>query len=197
MRSLLDFDFYVFTFNTFALQPFSIMATKQDALAGEYYQQYIKLSPDENVLEGLEQNSKNFRKLLKKIPRKKVDKAYAEGKWTIKELLQHIIDAERVFAYRALSFSRKDTNALPSFDENVWAANSMATQRDWKEMVDEFKALRNATEKMYASFDDSQLRSIGTASGKEFNVLALGFIIAGHVEHHINIIKERYLGKQA
>jgi hypothetical protein len=169
------------------------MATKQDALAGEYYQQYIKLSPDENVLKGIERNSRNFRKLLKKVPRKKVDKAYAEGKWTIKELLQHIIDAERVFAYRALSFARKDATALPSFDENTWAANSQAAQRNWKDMTDEFKTLRDATEKMYASFDDSQLRSIGTASSKEFNVLALGYIIAGHVEHHINIIKERYL----
>lgn len=172
------------------------MATKQDALAAEYYQQYIKLSPDENVLKGIERNSKNFRKLLKKIPGKKVDKAYAEGKWTIKELLQHIIDAERVFAYRAITFARKDNAALPSFDENTWATNSMAAQRNWKEMIDEFKMLRASTESMYASFDDGQLRAIGTASSKEFNVLAIGYIIAGHVEHHINIIKERYLAKK-
>ena len=179
-----------------SLRPnFSVMATKQDALAGEYYQQYIKLSPDENVLKGIERNTKNFRKLLKRIPRKRIDKAYAEGKWTIKELLQHIIDAERVFAYRALSFARKDSNPLPSFDENTWAASSQASQRNWKDMIDEFKALRAATEKMYASFDEGQLRSIGTASSKEFNVLALGHIIAGHVEHHINIIRERYLKK--
>jgi hypothetical protein len=171
------------------------MATKQDALAAEFYQNYIKLAPDENVLKGLERNTKNFRRLLKKIPRKKIDKAYAEGKWTIKELLQHMIDAERVFAYRAITFARKDKTQLPSFDENTWAAQSMASQRDWKEMVTEFKLLRGSTVSMFASFDDSQLRSIGTASGKEINVLALGYILAGHVEHHINIIKERYLGK--
>jgi len=171
------------------------MATKQDALAADFYQNYIRLSPDENVLEAIQRNTKNFRKLLKKIPKKKIDKAYAEGKWTIKELLQHIIDAERVFAYRAITFARKDGTSLPPFDENSWAANSMAAQRDWKEMIDEFKSLRNATEKMFASFDDGQLRSIGTASNKEVNVLALGYIISGHVEHHINIIKERYLKK--
>lgn len=171
------------------------MATKQDVLAADFYQNYIRLSPDENVLEAIKRNTKNFRKLLKRIPRKKTDKAYAEGKWTIKELLQHIIDAERVFAYRAITFARRDSSALPSFDENSWAANSMAAQRDWKEMVDEFKSLREATERMFAAFDDGQLRAIGTASNKEINVLALGYIISGHVEHHINIIKERYLKK--
>lgn len=169
------------------------MATKQDALAAEYYHRYIRLSPDDNVLKGIKRNTKNFRKLLKKIPGKKIDKAYAEGKWTIKELLQHIIDAERVFAYRAITFARKDTTQLPSFDEHTWAAASMAAQRNWKDMVEEMLSLRASTEKMFESFDDSQLRSIGIASGKEVNVLALGYIIAGHVEHHINIIKERYL----
>jgi len=173
------------------------MATKQDTLAAEFYHNYIKLSPDENVMQALEKNTRNFRKLLKKIPRKKIDKAYAEGKWTIKELMQHIIDGERVFAYRALTFARKDGTSLPSFDENAWASNSMAAQRNWKEMIEEFKMLRASTEKMFSSFEDGQLRSVGTASGKEINVLALGHIIAGHVEHHMNIIKERYLGKKA
>jgi hypothetical protein len=171
------------------------MATKQDALAADFYQNYIRLSPGDNVLEAIQRNTKNFRKLLKKIPKKKQDKSYAEGKWTIKELVQHIIDAERVFSYRALTFARKDSTSLPAFDEDSWAANSMAAQRDWKDMIDEFKSLRAATEKMFASFDDSQLRSIGTASNKEINVLALGYIIAGHLEHHMNILKERYLRK--
>lgn len=171
------------------------MATKHDALAAEFYQNYIKLAPDDNVLEAIQRNTKNFRRLLKKIPRKKLDKSYEEGKWTIKELVQHIIDAERVFAYRAITFARKDSTMLPSFDENTWATNSMAAQREWKELLEEFKHLRAANERMFASFDDSQLRSIGTASNKEINVLALGFILAGHVEHHINIIKERYLRK--
>ncbi|HEY0678624.1 MAG TPA: DinB family protein [Chitinophagaceae bacterium] len=172
------------------------MATKQDALAAEFYQNYIKLSPDENVLKAIRRNTKNFRRQLKRIPRKKIDYAYAEGKWTIKELLQHVIDAERVFSYRAITFARKDTTPLPSFDENSWAANSMVAHRDWKDMVTEFKLLRAANEMMFASFDDAQLRSIGTASGKEINVLAIGYIISGHVEHHMNVLRERYLKKK-
>ena len=172
------------------------MAGKMDALAAEFYQNYINKAPDENVLKAIEKNARNFRKLLKNIPKKKHDFAYAEGKWTIRELLQHVIDAERVFSYRATSIARKDPTPLPSFDENIWAANSHASNRSWKEMVNEFRSLREANEALFASFADEQLRAIGTASNKQVNVLALGFIIAGHVEHHMDIIKERYLGKK-
>lgn len=172
------------------------MAGKTDALAAEFYQNYINKAPDENVVKAIEKNARNFRKLLKKIPKKKLDYAYAEGKWTIRELLQHIIDAERVFSYRATSIARKDPTPLPSFDENLWGANSNAGSRSWKEMIDEFTSLREANEIFFSSLAEEQLRSIGTASNKEVNVLALGFIIAGHVEHHIDIIKERYLGKK-
>ncbi len=173
------------------------MPGKADVLAAEYYHTYINKASDDELLSAIEKNSKNFRKLLKKIPKKKIDHAYAEGKWTIKELLQHIIDAERVFAFRALNFARKDASPLPSFDENNWAANSQAGQRSWNDLVDEFKTVRASNEIMFASFSDDQLRSIGIASGKEFNVLAIGYILAGHVEHHIDIIKDRYLTKKS
>jgi hypothetical protein len=172
------------------------MATKQDTLASDYFQNYIRLAPDEDMLTALQKNTRNFRRMLKRIPRKKIDRAYAEGKWTIKEMLQHIIDTERVFTYRALTFARKDSAALPGFDENAWAENSQAKLRNWKEMVEEFKLLRAANERLFATFDDGQLRSIGLASGKEVNVLALGYLLSGHVEHHINILKERYLNKK-
>ncbi len=171
------------------------MAAKNDALAAEFYQGYIKKAPDENVVKAIEKNARNFRKLLKSIPKKKVDHAYAEGKWTVRELLQHVIDAERVFAYRATSIARKDPTPLPSFDENSWAANSQASKRHWKEMIEEFRSLREANESLFSSFSEEQLRLIGTASNKQVNVLALGYILAGHVEHHIDIIKERYLQK--
>lgn len=172
------------------------MATKQDTLAAEYFQNYIRLAPDENVMTALQKNTRSFRRFLKRIPRKKIDRAYDEGKWTIKEMLQHIIDTERVFTYRALTFARKDNAALPSFDEKAWADNAQAKLRDWKEMVEEFKLLRAANERLFATFDDGQLRSIGLASGKEINVLALGYLLSGHVEHHMNILRERYLGKK-
>jgi hypothetical protein len=172
------------------------MSGKNDALAAEYYQNYISKAPDENVTKAIEKNSRNFRKLLKRIPKKKIDYAYAEGKWTIRELVQHVIDAERVFSYRATSIARKDPTALPSFDENVWAANSQASSRSWKDMIAEFRSLRDANESLFSSFSEEQLRSIGTASGKQVNVLALGFIISGHVEHHIDVLKEKYLNKR-
>ena len=172
------------------------MAGKMDALAAEFYQNYINKAPDENVVKAIEKNARNFRKLLKRIPKKKIDYAYSTGKWTIRELVQHIIDAERVFSYRATSIARKDPTPLPSFDENIWAANSQASKRSWKELINEFRSLREANEVLFSSFGEEQLRSIGTASNKQVNVLALGFIIAGHVEHHIDIIKERYLVKK-
>ncbi|MBS1918204.1 MAG: DinB family protein [Bacteroidetes bacterium] len=169
------------------------MATRKDAIAADFYHGYINAAKSDDVLKAIKTSTKDFKKLLADIPKKKIDYAYAEGKWTIRELIQHIIDAERVFTYRALRFARKDATPLQSFDEKSWTENSQANSRKWKDMVDEFKAVREATECLFKSFNEDQLLSKGIASNKEINVLALGFISAGHVEHHINIIKERYL----
>lgn len=130
---------------------------------------------------------------MKKIPRKKIDYAYADGKWTIREMIQHIIDAERVFTYRALSFARKDANKLPGFEENEWAAVSKAKERKWKDLMDEFEFLRAATLYLFSSFDEEQLKGVGIASNYTCNVVGLGFVTAGHVEHHMQVLKERYL----
>lgn len=169
------------------------MLTRKDAIASEYFQRYISIAPDDDLLTALQENTKRFRKLLKKIPRKKIDFAYADGKWTVREMVQHIIDAERVFAYRALTFARKDKNKLPGFEENEWAAESKAKERKWKDLLNEFDFLRAATLYLFASFDDDQLKGEGVASNNNCNVLGLGFIAAGHVEHHMKILKERYL----
>jgi hypothetical protein len=169
------------------------MATKKDAIAAGFFQRYINEVKQEDVLEALEKNTDRIKKLLKEIPKKKIDFAYAHDKWTIKEMLQHMIDAERVFAYRALRFARKDATPLPGFEQNDWAASAPARERKWSELLEEFKAVRKSTELLFRSFDQEQLLQKGIASGQEVNVIALGFIISGHVEHHINIIKERYL----
>src|SRR5579871_720103 len=166
------------------------MATKKDTIAAEFYHGYIKGAKSDDVLKAIKISTKDFKKLLDEIPKKKIDHAYAEGKWTIRELLQHIIDAERVFTYRALRFARKDATPLQSFDEKSWTENSQVKNRKWKDIVDEFKAVREATDCLFKSFNEEQLLSKGIASNNEINVLALGFIAAGHVEHHINIIKE-------
>jgi DinB superfamily len=169
------------------------MATKKDVIAAGFFQRYINEVKEDDVVEGLKKNTDRIKKFLKEIPKKKIDFAYAKGKWTIKELLQHMIDAERVFAYRALRFARKDATPLPGFEENDWAANAPTWERKWSQLFEEFKAVRKSNEMMFRSFNKEQLLQKGIASGQEINVIALGFIISGHVEHHINIIKERYL----
>ena len=159
----------------------------------EYYHDYINQAEGDDLMGSLKKQSRSFIRFLEKIPKKKRNFRYDEGKWTIKEVLQHIIDTERVFAYRALCFARKDATPLPGFEENSYAANAKADQRKWKDLVNEFEAVRQSTELLFSSFDDEQLETAGTASGKSNYVLAIGFIIAGHANHHIKITKERYL----
>jgi len=172
------------------------MISRQEVTVPEFAMTYINAVTENNLQEALSKSTRQFRKLVKRLPYKKINYAYAEGKWTIKEMLQHIIDAERVFVYRALSFVRKDPNPLPGFDENTWAITSRAPKRNWADLVDEFKALRAATELLFASLDDEQLQSAGIANNNNWNVAGLGFVCAGHVAHHIHIIKERYLGEK-
>ena len=169
------------------------MATKKDVVASTFYEGYISLAKTGDPLKAIKKNTKDFKKLLSKIPSKKIDYAYGSDKWTIKETLQHLIDAERVFAYRALRIARKDQTALPSFDQDAWAANAQVDTRNWNDLVKEFQAVRKSTEFLFASFDKGQLLAAGTASGNPINVLGLGFIIAGHAAHHINILEEKYL----
>ena len=154
---------------------------------------YINQVKQDDLMTAFHKQSKKAIRFFKNIPEEKTDYAYAEGKWTLKELLQHIIDAERVFCYRALTFSRNDKNNLPGFDENTWASESNASKRNWKDLLEEFKSLRKSTEYLFSSFSDEQLEMSGTSNNTPNYVLAWGFIITGHCTHHIKIIKERYL----
>lgn len=159
----------------------------------EWYHRYINQVEENNPQEALRQQASSFSQFLETLAEEKRDYRYAEDKWTIKEILQHIIDAERIFSYRALCFARKDATPLPGFEENSYAANSKAAARNWNEMVSEFKVVRQSTEILFGSFDNEQLETSGIASGKPVYVLAIGFIIAGHINHHMAVIKERYL----
>ncbi len=159
----------------------------------EFYHGYIKTVQEEDLMTGLRKSTKELFDLLNSIPEEKHHYRYDEGKWTVKEVLQHLIDAERVFTYRALRFARKDDTPLPGFNENSFANASRADGRNWNDMVDEFAALRKASEAMFASFDHMQLETSGIASGSPTYVLAIGYIVAGHVNHHCRIIRERYL----
>lgn len=159
----------------------------------EWYHRYIHQVEENDLGEALHQQASSFPRFLETLAEEKRDYRYADDKWTIKEMLQHIIDAERIFSYRALCFARKDTTPLPGFEENSYAANSKAGKRDWNEMVEEFKTVRQSTQQLFGSFDNEQLEISGIASGKPVYVLAIGFIIAGHANHHVAVIKERYL----
>ena len=159
----------------------------------EYFHNYINQVEEGSLDQAFRKQGSSMIRFFEGIPENKIDYRYAEGKWTIREMLQHIVDAERVFGYRALCFARKDSTPLPSFDENVYADNSKADKRDWNELVDELRVVRHGTELLFDSFDEDQLESEGTASGKHNYVRGIGFIIVGHVNHHIKIIKERYL----
>src|SRR6188474_1273796 len=159
----------------------------------EFYHGYISKVKDDDLMSGLKSSTKNLFDLLKSIPPEKYDYRYAEGKWTIKEVIQHLIDAERVFTYRALRFARKDDTPLPGFDENLFAQTANANKRKWNDLIEEFSALRKASEAMFASFDNEQLEAEGVSNETPIYVLGIGYIVAGHANHHCQILKERYL----
>jgi uncharacterized damage-inducible protein DinB len=170
-------------------------AKSKNGVYPPYFYNYIKLVEDEDLNTVLNNQLAVLVPFLNLIPEEKHLYKYAEGKWTIKETVQHIIDAERVFAYRAMAFSRKEINALPSFDDKSYAANSNANSRKWKDLVEELTAVRKSTIYLFNSFTSEQLDTVGIASHNQINAKALGYIIAGHATHHINIIQERYLAK--
>ena len=157
------------------------------------FDQYITLVEDHDLSTAITQQTSQAEKLLNSISEEQSHSRYAEGKWTIKEVVQHIIDAERVFTYRALAFARKDSNILPSFDEKSYAAHSGANRRSWKELTEEFLAVRKSTRLLFNSFSAEDLCSTGRASDYETSVAAMAFITLGHAAHHINLIRERYL----
>ena len=158
-----------------------------------YFNTYIKLVAEDDVQLAIKNQAVVAEDFFNSITEEQSTYKYAEGKWSIKEVLQHIIDTERVFAYRALAFARQEPNALPGMDENSYAKNSNADSRKWKDLIDEFEAVRQSTIHLYQSFSESQLEAEGKTVSHEISVRALGYTIAGHSAHHINILKERYL----
>jgi hypothetical protein len=158
-----------------------------------YFHNYINQVSEDDLMQAMRNQTAFFIQFLKNIPADKRNYRYAENKWTTKEVVQHIMDTERIFAYRALCIARKDTTPLPGFDENNYAANSKAADRKWDEMVDEFIAVRQSTELLFNSFDEEQLESSGNAGNKLIYVAGIGFTIVGHSNHHKKIIAERYL----
>jgi hypothetical protein len=158
-----------------------------------FYHNYINQVPENELMQGFISQEFELFPFLERIPDSKYDFRYAEGKWSLKEVLQHIIDGERIFCYRALRFARKDTTPLAGFEENFYTENSKASSRTWSGLVEEFRAVRKATEYLFASFDEDQLNAEGLANNNSHYVLGIGFVIIGHANHHKNIMIERYL----
>lgn len=160
---------------------------------GSFYQNYINQAGDNDMIEELEISVHRLIRFVREIPMDKFDYRYAEGKWTIKDILQHLIDAERIFAYRALRFARKDQTPLPGFEENEYVKAFDANQRSIQDLLTEVAVVRQATIALFKSFDQDALIRIGTASSSPMSVRALGFVIIGHQNHHQRVFQERYL----
>lgn len=158
-----------------------------------YFQKYIALAQGDSVAEIIANHSNNIINFYNNLPAEKADYAYAAGKWTLKDLLQHLMDAERVFVYRALRFARKDAQPLLGFEEDDYAANANAALRSFDSLKQEFAALRASTDMFLQSLTPEQLEQHGSASGNPLTVNAAGFIIYGHLLHHKNVIEEKYL----
>ena len=169
------------------------MSRPLDTEYGSFYKGYADAATGDSLAEVLSIHPSFIKEQILKIPAEKADFKYAPDKWTIKALLQHMIDTERVFSYRALRIARNDQTPLAGFDENYFAANAPVADRKWEEMVQEFFLLRDATDLMIKSFQAHQLSNIGNASNTSISLKALCFIIYGHNLHHIKILKERYL----
>ena len=159
-----------------------------------YYGTYIDTVTEEyNLIEELEISVHRLVKFVQNIPMDKFDYRYAEGKWTIKDILLHLIDAERIFAYRALRFARNDQTPLSSFDENTYVDEAHANSRSIQDLLAEFSAVRYTTLFLFKSFSEEQLARIGIASNNQISVRAISFIIIGHQKHHQKVFQERYL----
>ena len=158
-----------------------------------YQMNYIKLVSEQNILKGLINQKEEMIHFFNSIPVFKQEYSYEEEKWTIKDLLLHLIDAERIFTYRALRIARNDTTALPGFDENAFVVSANANERDFESLLKEYVIVREATLSLFENFSTTDLLKIGTASGASVSLRGIGYCILGHELHHKQVIIERYL----
>ncbi|WP_293896455.1 DinB family protein [Flavobacterium sp.] len=161
--------------------------------AGHFATYINQVSNEYTLTEELEISVHRLIKFVQNIPMDKFDYRYAEGKWTIKDIIQHLIDAERIFAYRALRFARNDKTALPGFDENDYVDAVQANNRSIQDLLTELAVVRQATLSLFKSFSTEELLRTGTASNNPMSVRALGFTIIGHQNHHQRVFEKRYL----
>lgn len=158
-----------------------------------YYDKYVSKVPQGDLIEILSAQIARAESIFGDITEEKSKYRYAEGKWSIREVLGHILDTERIFAYRALRISRNDKTALPGFEQDDFVPYSNHENILLKDILEEFLLVRKANLKMFESFNDEMWTRIGTASGNPVSVRAIAYILAGHFIHHTAVIEEKYL----
>lgn len=158
-----------------------------------YYERYISLVTEPGLVQVLESQPDELSSLFAGLDETRGMHTYAEGKWTIKEVLSHLIDGERIFGYRALRISRGDETPIEGFEQDGYIENSHANERSFGDLLGEFSLQREANVHMLKNLRDEGWQRMGTASEKPVSVRALGYIMAGHIRHHINIFKDKYL----
>ncbi|AXT19977.1 DinB family protein [Flavobacteriaceae bacterium AU392] len=159
----------------------------------DYYSRYITTLGDTELIAGLKDNLSNTLSFLESIPENKLDYAYEEGKWTVKDVIQHTIDTERIFSYRALCFARNDNTELPGFEQDDYIKTANPNSKSKEDLIREYKAVRIASIELFKSFTDDALQYVGSASGSPMTARAAGFMLIGHEKHHYNVIREKYL----
>ena len=158
----------------------------------QYYDRYIKLVPDVELSQAFDDSIRQLTDLDRTLLARLDNKTYSPGKWTVKDIIQHLSDVERIMCYRALMFARRNGTIPQGFDQNAFAVNATADRRTIDDLIDELVSLRRATKALYDSFDDYMLQAKGISWEHKVSVLDLGFTIVGHQIHHLNIIAERY-----
>jgi len=161
----------------------------------EYYETYVSLVPEREIVPALENQIAEIGDIFAAISEEKGAYSYDEGKWTIKQLLGHLIDTEKIFAYRALRIARADKTPIEGFEQDGYIENGNFNKCKLSDLTEEFALLRGANLCFFKNLDDDAWLRTGTASGFPFSVRALAYISAGHVRHHLNVLKTRYLAQ--
>jgi len=159
----------------------------------EYYDRYMMMVKGEDIVEVIKDQLQTSGKFFDSITEEQGTIAYADGKWKVKEVIGHVIDTERIMAYRALAIARGEKQSLPGFEQDDYVATAGFTNRKLSDLIEEYRTLRASNIVLFSSFDEKDMMKKGYANQSEISVLSLAFIIAGHELHHIKILKERYL----
>lgn len=158
-----------------------------------YFQKYIDLISETDIISALKANHQSTLDFIEEIPRLKWNYFYDDGKWTVKQVVNHIIDTERILSYRALRFARGDDQQPLQFDENLFAKNANLTNTNSQILADEFDSVRLSNILFFKQLSEKELQLKGKTNGGDVSVLALGYFMCGHTQHHINVIKEKYI----